>query len=272
MDVTLIESCALSLKGPVRGENQDAVVLPRPPEGCAGEEGGLYAVADGMGGYANGDVASRLALDALWAAFYGHEGRPAPGSLRRGVEDANLVVLRAAERLGAGHMGTTLTAIFIQNDMLHLAHVGDSRAYLVRGKRATCLTHDHTTVADLVRAHVIAPERLRTHPQRSVLTRSVGLGMFLQTDLADLRLKVDDRLVLCSDGVWSMIEDEEFAGLADRAETPRALSQALIDLALERESDDNVTVISVFVRQLAAAGAEPRRGFFDTLRGWLGAR
>jgi protein phosphatase len=248
MDIPVLESSALSEIGPVREDNQDSVRLP--DEQQAAQKGFLYAVADGMGGYANGGLASKLALDTLYGIFYERSGTPGQNALRQGVERANLEVFKVAQQLNVGRMGTTLSAAFIDGSTLFLAHVGDSRIYLVRGGQAACLTSDHTSVGELVRARVIAPDKVRTHPQRSVLTRSVGLAMFVRPDLAQVRLQEHDRLVLCSDGVWSAVEDEDFARLAGQAETPEGLSQSLIDLALAQESDDNVSVVSVFVGRL----------------------
>ena len=248
MDYPVLESSALSETGPVREDNQDSVRLP--DEQLAPQKGFLYAVADGMGGYANGAIASKLALDTLYGIFYQRNGTPGQNALRQGVENANFEVFKAAQQLGAGHMGTTLSAAFIDGSTLFLAHVGDSRIYLARGGQATSLTNDHTGVGDLVRARVIGPDRVRTHPQRSVLTRSVGLSMFVRPDLAQVHLQEHDRLVLCSDGVWSSVEDADFARLAARAETPAELSQGLIDLAIANESDDNVSAVSIFVGHL----------------------
>jgi serine/threonine protein phosphatase PrpC len=248
MDLPVLESSALSETGPVREDNQDSVRLPDAEQ--AAQKGFLYALADGMGGYANGALASQLALDTLYTEFYGRSGTPGQNALRQGVEKANTEVFKAAMQLGGGHMGTTLSAAFIDGSTLFLAHVGDSRIYLVRGGQVSCLTNDHTGVGDLVRARVIGPDRVRNHPQRSILTRSVGLAMFVRPDLAQVRLQEHDRLVLCSDGVWSAVQDADFGRLAGRAETPGELSQGLIDLALEQESDDNVSVVSIFVGHL----------------------
>ena len=140
----VIECSGLSNIGPVREDNQDSIHLPdgsHPPE-----SGLLYAVADGMGGYTHGAVASALAIQRLAETLYNGNGKPNPKSLRRGVETANISIYKAAERLGTGRMGTTLTAAYILEDDLHLIHVGDSRAYLIRDQQATCLTADHTTV------------------------------------------------------------------------------------------------------------------------------
>ena len=117
-------------------------------------------------------------------------------------------------------MGTTLTAVGIRGRRLWIAHAGDSRAYLVRHGRSRCLTEDHTAVGDLVRMNIISKDKVRTHAHRSILTRAVGLGMFLQPDVLSMRLQAGDRMVLCSDGLWSSIEDEEIGSLAAQASTP----------------------------------------------------
>jgi protein phosphatase len=271
MDLPVLESSALSETGPVREDNQDSLLLPDPDQ--VAQKGFLYAVADGMGGYANGALASKLALDMLYVEFYGRSGTPGQNALRRGVEKANFEIFKAAQQLGVGHMGTTLSAAFIDGSTLFLAHVGDSRIYLVRGGQAACLTNDHTSVGDLVRARVIRSDRVRTHPQRSILTRSVGLAMFVHPDLAQIRLQEHDRLILCSDGVWSAVEDVDFARLAGQAETPHALSQGLIDLAIAQESDDNLSVISIFVGHLPhrPLNSNPLLGesWLATLRKWF---
>ncbi len=255
-----IECGSLSHVGPVRDDNQDAVRLAddRAPV----ERGLLYALADGMGGYAHGRLASTLALDKLFGTFYSQNGRPTLKDLRRGVEVANLGVYQTAQRLNAGRMGTTLTAVHVIGDKLHLAHVGDSRAYLVRDGQATCLTNDHTTVGDLVRMRVLPPDKVRTHAQRSILTKGLGLALFVQPDLTQIKLKTDDRLILCSDGVWSVVQDDEFAQLAAEAKGMAALSRALIDLALERQTDDNASAIAIHIHCLtpSPAGSGRRHG------------
>ncbi len=257
----------ISHVGPAREENQDAIRLPE--ERLSAARGRLYALADGMGGYANGSLASALALEKLFDVFYGGPYAPAPRILRRGVETANLSVFQTAQRLGVGRMGTTLTAACIVGNRLHLAHVGDSRAYLIRGNRGTCLTNDHTTVGELVRAKVLSPQQVRTHAQRSVLTKGVGLSLFVRPDLSQHTLQDDDCLILCSDGVWSVIEDEEFVELAKRRDEVESLSRCLIDLAIDRQSDDNVSVVVIGVRRIASSPAQHRRGWRFSLRDLL---
>ncbi len=201
-----------------------------------------------MGGYTHGEIASSLALTKLHQSL--SEGRPSVKTLRQGIEAANLGVYQASQAMGAGRMGTTLTAACIVGDRLFLAHVGDSRAYLVRDQKATCLTQDHTTVGDMVRMHILPPSKVRTHFQRSVLTKAVGLALFIQPDISSLRLQEDDHLILCSDGVWSVIEDEEFAQLTAESASTQAISQNLTGLALSRQTDDNASAVAIHIRRL----------------------
>jgi protein phosphatase len=247
----IIESSGLSDIGLVREDNQDSIHLP---DGSHSPEMGLlYAVADGMGGYTHGAVASALAIQKLAETLYDGNGRPNPKYLRRGVESANLSIYKTAERLGAGRMGTTLTAAYIFDDALHLVHVGDSRAYLIRDRQATCLTTDHTTVGDLVRTRLITADKVRTHSQRSILTKSVGIGMFIKPDISRHKLKEEDYLILCSDGVWSVIQDEEFAQSVMESKGVDQVSKNLVKLALDRKTDDNVSVVTIHIRELSPA-------------------
>ena len=246
----VVECSGLSDIGPVREDNQDSIHLPsvnHPPE-----LGLLYVVADGMGGYTHGAVASALAIQKLTETLFNGIGKPTPKSLRRGVESANLSIYKEAERLGAGRMGTTLTAAYIFEDALHLVHVGDSRAYLVRDRRATCLTADHTTVGDLVRSRLIPADKVRTHSQRSILTKSVGIGLFVTPDISLHKLQEEDYLILCSDGVWSVIQDEEFAQTVVESKGVDQVSQNLVNLALDRKTDDNASVVAIHIRELSA--------------------
>jgi serine/threonine protein phosphatase PrpC len=261
-----IESGGLSEIGTVREDNQDSIYLP---DGLyAPEMGLLYAVADGMGGYTHGSVASSLALESLVDTLFDRDA-PSPRALLSGIEKANLEVYKAAQRLSAGRMGTTLTAAYILDDMLHLAHVGDSRAYLIRDGQVVCLTADHTTVGDMVRSKLISADKIRTHAQRSVLTRAIGLGLFVQPDIDKYKLHEGDRLVLCTDGVWSVIDDQEFAQVAKESSAEES-SQNLIDLALSRETDDNVSVVVFHLRKLTPVLSEPepeqKMSWFQKLR------
>jgi protein phosphatase len=263
-----IAAAAVTHPGLMREDNQDAVRVCKPDDAVTALVGHLYAVADGMGGYAHGGVASTVAIDTFTQTV-ASGARPAlaapqiQGLLRRGAQDANLAVYQAAQRLNAGRMGTTLTAFSILYNTLTFVHVGDTRLYLIRGNQATCLTQDHSTVAGLVRMKVLSPDKVRKHAQRSQLEKCLGVNLFIQPDVASHTLRPGDIAILCTDGIWAVIEDAEFAQLAAAAPDPAALGQTLIDLAMERESDDNVSAVVVQVQKLAENPAQA-----GPLRSW----
>jgi PPM family protein phosphatase len=265
----LFEISYISETGPVRDENQDSVRIPSVEQ--ISSPGFLCALADGMGGYEHGSLAGKLATEAMFECFYAPDGaaRSTQRAMEEGMNSANLRVLQAAQRLGAVRMGTTLTAAGIRGRRLWVAHAGDSRAYLVRSGRLRCLTEDHTVVGDLVRMKVVPAEKVRTHAQRSILTRAVGLGMFLQPDLISMGLQEGDRLVLCSDGLWSAVEDVEIGSITTHAANPEEVNRKLVDLALQRDTDDNVSVVSVFIHSLENEQLDDpnSKGWLERVRG-----
>lgn len=245
--LTEFESAGFSIQGPVREDNQDSILLPASTAPSIG--GALHAVADGMGGYANGALASSLALQHLLKIVrVSDQGTPPATILKQAADIANFEIYKASQQLDGARMGTTLTAAFVIGKLLYLLHVGDSRAYLIRHDRITCLTSDHTMVGDMVRAHLITSEHLRTHAQRSVLTRAVGLGLFIQPEITQTELQIGDRIILCSDGVWSVLENQELVDLSAQVSSMNTLAQNIIDLAVERETDDNCSVIAIQIR------------------------
>jgi PPM family protein phosphatase len=265
----LFEASFISEAGPVRDENQDDARIPSADQ--ISSPGFLCALADGMGGYEHGGLAGKLATEAMFESFYAPHGaaRSPQRAMEEGMNSANLRVLQAAQRLGAVRMGTTLTAAGICGRKLWIAHAGDSRAYLIRSGRLRCLTEDHTVVGDLVRMKVVPAEKVRTHAQRSILTRAVGLGMFLQPDVISMGLQEGDRLVLCSDGLWSAIEDAEIGSITAHAANSQEVNRKLVDLALQRETDDNVSVVSVFIHSLESEHREEAnsKGWLERVRG-----
>jgi PPM family protein phosphatase len=252
-----IEAFGLSHIGNVREENQDAIHLCDPTDDLTSAHGYLYAIADGMGGYAHGGVASLLALTTFCETFYGGHETSIPQKLKLGVQTANIGVYQEARRLQAGRMGTTLTAVLIQGDTLHAAHVGDSRAYLIRDGKSKCFTNDHTRVGELVRLKILTPDKVRTHSQRSMLNKSIGLDLFIQPDLIRLTVEQGDIILLCSDGVWSVIEDDDFAELSSGEPTAEELCHRIIDAAMERESDDNLSVVALLLHEVTHQGLRP---------------
>ncbi|MHB1686318.1 MAG: PP2C family protein-serine/threonine phosphatase [Ignavibacteriaceae bacterium] len=247
-----ISSYSFTHTGKVRKDNQDAVWLCDPNDDSVGEVGYLCGIADGMGGYAHGGVASSLALETFFETFYEANGASPLQKFRVGIQNANLSVYQAAHRMAAGRMGTTLTTVNIIGQSLYVGHIGDSRAYLIRDNKSTCLTNDHTQVGELVRMRVLAPEKVRTHSQRSVLDKCLGPSLFVQPDIFKVPVQNDDMLILCTDGVWSVIEDEEFAQLTKATVNPEKLGQEIVKLAMERESDDNLSIIVLCLHHLAS--------------------
>jgi protein phosphatase len=236
--------------GNVREDNQDAIRFCSPDEHLTARHGYLYAVADGMGGLEHGGIASALALETLFNTFYKTDGSSIPKKLREGVQVANLGVFQKARQLGVARMGTTLTAVDVMGHSLNIVHVGDSRAYLVRHGKASCLTNDHTRVGEMVRMKLLSPDKVRAHNQRSVLEKCLGVELFVQPDISQVTIQNGDAIILCTDGVWSVIEDAEFAGIVAEEKDAESVSQRIIDLAMSRQSDDNLSVVALFLRRL----------------------
>ena len=248
-----IEVHGLSDTGQVRQDNQDAIRACRHDDELTALHGHLYGIADGMGGFAHGGIASALALETLFKTFYGNPGSAPLARLKQGVQEANLGIYQTAGRMGVGRMGTTLTAVHLTGHTLNVAHVGDSRAYLIRAGVASILTNDHTRVGDLVRMRLLSPDKVRTHAQRSVLNKCLGLEMFVQPDVFNVPVFPGDQIVLCTDGIWGVIEDQEFAGFAAAEPSVERYNQVVVDEALRRGSDDNVSVLSLRLHTLNGA-------------------
>ena len=209
----------------------------------------VFAVADGLGGHQGGEVASAMAVEPL-AALDGRafaSAQEAAEALAGAIREANLAILRRGrsdpELWG---MGTTVTAAAVATDrVLQLAHVGDSRAYLLRkGAPLRQLTTDHTVVEEAVERGLLTRQQAAVHPQRGVVTRAVGLDPEVRIDLPEpLELEPGDQVLLCSDGLTEVVDDDQIAGvLADRADGGDAC-QALIAAANQAGGPDNVTVV-----------------------------
>jgi PPM family protein phosphatase len=209
----------------------------------------VFAVADGLGGHQGGEVASAMAVEPL-AALDGRtfaDAREAAEALAGGIREANQSILqRGRSDPGLWGMGTTVTAAAVAADrVLQLAHVGDSRAYLLRpGAPLRQLTTDHTVVEEAVERGLLTRRQAAVHPQRGVVTRAVGLDPEVRVDLPEpLALAPGDQVLLCSDGLTEVVDDDQIAGvLADRADGGDAC-QALIAAANQAGGPDNVTVV-----------------------------
>ena len=216
--------------GRARERNEDSF-LTAPP---------LFAVADGMGGHRGGNVASSIAVGVL-ADIAQHGRWPEMPDQFRAANRAILDRSRADRNLAG--MGTTLTAGFMEGALIHFAHVGDTRAYLLRDGQFTPLTEDHTLVHEMEKQGRITKEEAETHPQRSILIRALGVEEPLQVDESSLEAREGDRLLLCSDGLHSMVSDQAIENVLENIPDPQEAANRLIDMANQAGGLDNITVM-----------------------------
>lgn len=228
--------------------------------------GMVFSVADGLGGYGGGDVASSIAVGELLDRFAASD--PAVGGaalLRSGFNAANQRVFDAAlAGEGARRMQTTLTALVLVSGAAHIGHVGDSRIYRSRGDMLDLLTTDHTQVTEMLRMHLIRPDQATDHPARHALTRSLGSELMVRTDIRTEALADGDTFLLCSDGLWSKVRAGEI-GEALQSDVRTACEQ-LILLAIERGGEDNATAVAVRVEHAGRPSERSRswRRFLPT--------
>lgn len=226
--------------GCVRDHNEDSLIATPP----------LFVVADGMGGHAAGEVASEIAVSIM------QERAPRIAdaeALSQAVVDANMEVIEAAQAKGRQGMGTTLTAAVLDGEHLVIAQVGDSRAYLLHEGRLHQITRDHSLMAELIYSGEITEEQARTHPQRSVITRALGSDPEMLPDIYELRVSAGDRLLLCSDGLNTMLDDGRIQRIMQRNGDPQRCANALVSEAVSEGGLDNVTVIVVDIEGNAPA-------------------
>ncbi len=217
--------------GLVRGHNEDSFLMRAP----------LFAVCDGMGGHAAGEVASAIAVQTI------ADEAPATADdvlLGAAVESANAAVIRGAEEgTGKPGMGCTASCCLIEKGRMAIAHVGDSRIYLLRHGTLVRVTHDHSYVEELVDSGQITPDEARTHPSRSIITRALGSDPDMYADHFSLEVNNGDRIILCSDGLSSMIPDSEIEAVAVSSATAQQAADNLVASALTAGGLDNVTVV-----------------------------
>ena len=232
MALSIVEQAGRTDVGRQRTANEDSLVV-QPP---------LFAVADGMGGAKAGEVASAVAVQAVEGAR--ESGEPAEAQLAEIVRDANRRIsdLAVADESRRG-MGTTLTLAKVHGDEVSLAHVGDSRAYRLRDGELSQLTRDHSLVAELERSGQITPEAAEHHPQRSIITRALGPEPDVEVDTYTLAGRDGDVFLICSDGLTSMISDDEVGSILRSASTLDEAADALVRAANQSGGKDNITVI-----------------------------
>jgi len=249
-----IDAYGLTDVGRKRKHNEDAYALD--------ESEGLFIVADGMGGHAAGEVAAKITVEtigefiaatrqkeeATWPFKYNHELHFNSNRLAIAIEKANERVMSAvAAQPWLKGMGTTVVAGLLNEKILSLAHVGDSRAYLYRAGELTRLTDDHSWVHEQVSAGILTEEEAKTHPLKNVVTRALGGGPSVAPDLREMEFSRGDAFLFCSDGLTTMLSDEEIRDsiAVDETRTAEALCQGLVDLANEKGGVDNITVVYV---------------------------
>lgn len=217
--------------GYVRDHNEDSLIIIPP----------LFAVADGMGGHEAGEIASEITVNTLAELAPSH--LDAEG-LTAAVEAANYNVMKAPRQgIGRDGMGTTLTAAMLEGERLLIAQVGDSRAYLLHKGHLQQITRDHSLMADLIEAGQITPEEARVHPNRSVITRAIGSDIHMRPDIYELNVDAGDRILLCSDGLSSMISNNAIESIMRRQSDAQHCADELVTAALENGGADNVTVV-----------------------------
>ncbi len=219
--------------GCLRDHNEDSLAVSPP----------LYVVADGMGGHAAGEVASEIAVNTIVAAAPAHADAQ---GLADAVVEANREVIEAShDERGREGMGCTVTAALLEGERLVIAQVGDSRAYLMHKGELQQVTRDHSLMAELIEAGDITPEEARVHPKRSVITRALGSDPLMQPDIYELNVEAGDRLLLCSDGLSTMLTDDRIANTLGRIGDAQRCASQLVNEAIEAGGYDNITVIVV---------------------------
>jgi serine/threonine protein phosphatase PrpC len=239
-----VESICRSDTGRQRRENEDSAYAASP----------LFVVADGMGGAQAGEVASRIAIEAFQDGLRG--AGTAEERLAERARTANRQIHeRSRTEVGSEGMGTTLTAAYVDDSQLAIAHVGDSRAYLFRDGKLSRLTQDHSLVDELVRRGKLTEEQAAEHPQRSIITRALGPEPDVEVDTFTYPLRAEDVLLLCSDGLTSMISEQDVARVLSSAHGLEEAARALIQEANDAGGRDNITVV-LFRLEEVRSGSE----------------
>ena len=232
----------------------------------------VFLVADGVGGYEGGEIASAMAVETTLESF--RASAPSLGSARRlhrALQQANIEIHnRALTVPELRRMATTTTAVAISlsEGMLYGVHCGDCRLYLMRGRKIEQLTRDHTVIGERMRMGLISAERARNHPDRSALSRSIGQELIPSIDRITTPLQQHDRLILCSDGLWSVMEDLEIEKIAREGDA-ESVSGRLIETANARGTPDNLTV-GVFTLLIESPNVAVRRGWRERIAGMFG--
>lgn len=247
-----MEAAGITDRGKIRDNNEDSFLIYQDGPFS------IFAVADGMGGHAAGEVASALALDTIREFVAGHrqemeEGLRTKTGLRTALEKmlelANLKIMTAGgQQPECAGMGTTLTFLFGAKGEFWLSHIGDSRAYLLRDGDITQLTEDHTLVKQLVRTGQITEDEMNGHPRRHILTRALGGDGNAVFDIERLTFQDGDMVLLCTDGLYSLVEDQEICDMVQRGKDLQKALVTLVERANEQGGLDNITAVLVKIQ------------------------
>jgi protein phosphatase len=251
-----LKACGLSDVGRARSHNEDCFGIDPEHQVCI--------VADGMGGHNHGEVASRIAVKAIrefieqtadhdttWPFVYDSRLQRHSNRLKTSIRMAHDKVLRAIRQDGSlVGMGTTVVSFLLKGDIAAIAHVGDSRAYRLRDGELELLTEDHTWVNEQVVAGYLSEEQARAHPLKNVVTRALGGESEVVVDVREVGVLAGDFYLLCSDGLTTMLSDEEIAGNLGSGEPPDAVCRSLVHEANAKGGLDNITVVLVQVEEL----------------------
>ncbi len=259
-----IISCGITDIGRKRQRNEDSYLV--------NDKLRLYIVADGMGGHAGGEFASKIAVSTVEEILKGEDRKkshvpeksyldprePSGGDrfeadrLRDAIARAgSMIVRKASEEPELRGMGTTATIILFIGDKAYIAHVGDSRAYCVRGGKITQITEDHSLVHEQLKSGLITEEEAKTHQLKNIITRSVGVQEEVEVDTVVWKVEQDDRYLLCSDGLSNMVSDLEIEQ-ALSSNDPEEAARLLVERANQRGGDDNITLIALKVAEMTA--------------------
>ena len=246
----------LSDRGLVREQNEDRCGAFVPEDTRLRDQRGyLFVLADGVGGYAAGDVAAELALQTVHETYFAGPWDGPGSALRAAFAAANDAILGQARESGSTGMSATAVAVALVGTRVTVTHLGDVRAYLFRGDQAQRLTSDHSWVQERMNAGLLSAEEARVHPYRNAVTRALGSEPVAAPDVRDVDVRPGDALLLCSDGLWGLAEDEEMARIVAGSAGAEAAARALVDLALARGGEDNISVI--VVRAVASTSVAP---------------
>jgi serine/threonine protein phosphatase PrpC len=253
-----IDFAQISDPGRSRDHNEDYVGhVSADTDARVRSHGWLFALADGVGGHDCGEVASREAVETMLTGFRkAPGGEPHSGLLTRLVQAANIRVYEAGRAASPGGiaMATTIVACAIRFDRAVIAHVGDSRCYLIRHGHAKQLTRDHTVVNDQVRLGILNAREAAEHQNKHLLSRSIGADLFVNVDTTDTQVLPGDSLLLCSDGFHGAIPDAQIGNIVNNLEDAKMAAAKLVQLANELDGSDNISVQLVRIRNVERMG------------------